>query len=412
METHGSESYYVLGEGLLTRERRRSRSHPRGVRGRGGAAVPLLAHGPAGHGAAARRPGRSSRTAMTAGGGGTGQIPAGYTYLGQFVDHDLTFDKTAVTLGQHVSPGAAAAGALAEPRPRLALRRRPERPGVAAVLRRRPPPEDGQDRGDRPRPGVRGPRPAARRGQHAAQKRRAIIPDPRNDENLAVAQTHLAMIRFHNRIVDTLPASVPAASASPRRASWRSSTTSGCCATTSCRGSARERSSTTCSRTAARRSRSARPDRRADDADRVLGRRFRLGHSMIRRDYNWNKRFPGDGGRRSSSCSTSRHERQPRRLPAAAEQLDRRLPPALRLRRRGGEGEPRRARAASTSRCGSTPSLVNPLRFLPKGSFGGTAADEGTILANLAFRNLTRAKMVRLATGQKMVAFLKGRAST
>ncbi len=28
----------------------------------------------------------------------------------------------------------------------------------------------------------------------------AVIPDPRNDENLAVAQTHLAFIRFHNRV--------------------------------------------------------------------------------------------------------------------------------------------------------------------------------------------------------------------
>ena len=42
-------------------------------------------------------------------------------------------------------------------------------------------------------------------GNTAAKKPKAIIPDPRNDENLAVAQTHLAMIRFHNRVVDTLP---------------------------------------------------------------------------------------------------------------------------------------------------------------------------------------------------------------
>ena len=41
-------------------------------------------------------------------------------------------------------------------------------------------------------------------GSTVAAKRKAIIPDPRNDENLAVAQTHLAMIRFHNRVVDTL----------------------------------------------------------------------------------------------------------------------------------------------------------------------------------------------------------------
>ena len=45
----------------------------------------------------------------------------------------------------------------------------------------------------------------------AAQRRRAVIPDKRNDENLAVAQTHLAFMRFHNRVVDTLPTSVPEA---------------------------------------------------------------------------------------------------------------------------------------------------------------------------------------------------------
>src|SRR3712207_2386651 len=43
----------------------------------------------------------------------------------------------------------------------------------------------------------------------AAKKRKALIPDHRNDENLAVAQTHLAFIRFHNRVVDSLPGSLP-----------------------------------------------------------------------------------------------------------------------------------------------------------------------------------------------------------
>ena len=39
-------------------------------------------------------------------------IPAGFTYLGQFIDHDLTMDRTAkalgsnVTIGLHVRPGA------------------------------------------------------------------------------------------------------------------------------------------------------------------------------------------------------------------------------------------------------------------------------------------------------------------
>lgn len=41
---------------------------------------------------------------MAAGTGGASQIPAGFTYLGQFTDHDLTFDKTAVALGTNVTP--------------------------------------------------------------------------------------------------------------------------------------------------------------------------------------------------------------------------------------------------------------------------------------------------------------------
>jgi len=47
--------------------------------------------------------------------------------------------------------------------------------------------------------------------------------------------------------------------------------------------------------------------------------------------------------------------------------------------------------------------LVNPLRRLP----GFPAAE-----ANLAFRNLTRARMVRLATGQQMATFLKSKGVT
>jgi hypothetical protein len=46
---------------------------------------------------------------------------------------------------------------------------------------------------------------------------------------------------------------------------------------------------------------------------------------------------------------------------------------------------------------------VTPLRHLP-----GFPADED----NLAFRNLTRAKMVRLATGQQLATFLKSKGVT
>lgn len=33
-----------------------------------------------------------------------GTKPVGFTYLGRFVGHDLTFDKTTVMLGEDVSP--------------------------------------------------------------------------------------------------------------------------------------------------------------------------------------------------------------------------------------------------------------------------------------------------------------------
>jgi hypothetical protein len=89
VEKHGSESYFVLGEGVPTesvggRERtlaaledevppcRFSRMGPRGSQ---------------------RQLGESIRkkigNAMAAGGGGASQVPAGFTYLGQFIDHDL-----------------------------------------------------------------------------------------------------------------------------------------------------------------------------------------------------------------------------------------------------------------------------------------------------------------------------------
>jgi hypothetical protein len=47
---------------------------------------------------------RKLADAMTAGGGGNTGIPAGYTYLGQFVDHDLTMDRTEVMFGASIAP--------------------------------------------------------------------------------------------------------------------------------------------------------------------------------------------------------------------------------------------------------------------------------------------------------------------
>ena len=212
VERHGSETYFVIGEGLLG-ESVGGREQPWRLAAREAsrAAVPLLADGAERGQPPARRaePQEDSRNAMVAAGGAASQIPAGFTYLGQFVDHDLTFDKTNVMLGENVSP----AQLLQARSPSLDLDSLygagPTDPGVGEVLRgRRPPPQDGQDgRGRRhPREG-RASISRAARARPPTAKRKAIIPDPRNDENLAVAQTHLAFIRFHNRVVDTLPAS-------------------------------------------------------------------------------------------------------------------------------------------------------------------------------------------------------------
>src|SRR4051812_24813565 len=148
---------------------------------------------------------------MAAGGGGTSQIPSGFTYLGQFLDHDLTFDKTNVMLGVNVSPAQLLQGRS----PSLDLDSLygagPGDPASAKFYKDDRHLRMGKTVAVAPDPAHDGhdlPRGA---GTTQKAKRRAIVPDPRNDENLAVAQTHLAFIRFHNRIVDTLPSSVPAA---------------------------------------------------------------------------------------------------------------------------------------------------------------------------------------------------------
>ena len=70
-----------------------------------------------------------------------------------------------------------------------------------------------------------------------------------------------------------------------------------------------------------------------------------------------------------------RDERRPRRRPAPAEQLDRRLPPALRLHG-GRPGRPASPEAAQFNRAMRIDTrLVDPLRNLPPGSFGGRRAD-------------------------------------
>src|SRR3954470_23036311 len=210
---HGQETYFVVGEGLLGGDLDQESARPLAT---AAAAAPspfrFSRMGPKGTNKQLGRPLRLKLAeAMAAGGGGESKIPAGFTYLGQFLDHDLTFDKTTVTLGTKITPAQLLQGRSpsldldslygagpADPESAKFY----EADGIHLKMGKTVP-ADGipaKDGFDLPR-GL---------GSGAANKRKAVIPDKRNDENLAVAQTHLAMIRFHNRVVDTLPSSVPA----------------------------------------------------------------------------------------------------------------------------------------------------------------------------------------------------------
>lgn len=137
-------------------------------------------------------------------------IPAGFTYLGQFVDHDITFDRTQGETPDSIPSGQLKVEEIESARtPALELDslygRGPanspelyEQDGVRLKI--------GTTFG-RPDLGVTKdfPNDLLRRPADVAEKpRQAIIGDPRNDENLIVAQTHLAFLKFHNKIVEHL----------------------------------------------------------------------------------------------------------------------------------------------------------------------------------------------------------------
>lgn len=419
---HGSESFFIVGEGLVnTQLGGRRGDEPDPVTDPEATPAAATAAGPA---ADAAPPFRFSRVgprgtavgpivisqladAMTQGGGGRGDVPAGYTYLGQFIDHDLTMDVTDVTLGEDVTP----AQLLQARSPSLDLDSLygagPTDPESAKFyeadglhLRTGTTIRVGEDRRhvghDLPRVGT----------GSAGARRKALIPDPRNDENLIVAQTHVAMIRFHNREVDRLPKSLSTAQRF-RRA----------------------RKSVTLHYQWLIRHDYLPRIVRAGLLDDVFanGRRivaptalptdvatmpvefsvaaFRLGHSMIRPFYDWNRRFPGQDGALEYMFAFS----------AGGGDLggDDRLVSSWLADWRRMYDFPAGGHPAFTAPDGVNFAqridtlLTDPLRNLPPGTFDGRASipfDDPR--RNLAFRNLTRGSMLRLASGQQMVAHL------
>jgi hypothetical protein len=406
MERHGSESYFVLGEGLL------SESVGGRVTALAATGAPPFRFSRMGPRGAGKQLGEANRkkigVAMTEGGGGTSSIPAGFTYLGQFTDHDLTFDKTTVMLGQSISPAELLQGRS----PSLDLDSLygagPQDPASAKFYK-----PDGVHlkigktvaAGDPAMNGFDLPRGE---GTTNKAKRKAVIPDFRNDENLVVAQTHLAFIRFHNRIVDSLPASpqrfAQARELAVKHYQWmlRHDFLPRICAAGALNdvfGNGRKAFEV-----------GANPTDVPTMPIEFSVAAFRLGHSMIRKAYNWNARFPGNQGTLDFLFLFSATSGDPAlggemRLPSNWIADFRRM--------YDFKGEAGRADLAAPGGLNKAMRidtlLVNPLKNLPTGSFGGPGVPFDDARANLAFRNLTRAKMVKLATGQQMARFLRNK---
>ncbi|GIH24935.1 myeloperoxidase [Acrocarpospora phusangensis] len=343
---------------------------------------------------------------------------AGFTYLGQFVDHDLTMDRTATALGDDVTLPELIQGRS----PALDLDslygRGPrffEPDGVRLRMGRTAPAPglDGLDGFDLPR-----------RAASPDEPGNALIPDHRNDENLAVAQLHLAFIRFHNRVAEHLAdAGVPGAyllektrEMVVKHYQWMLVTD--------------------------HLPRIVNPD--VVDEVFINGRRYfegqyqgllpgdsptmpiefsvaayRVGHSMIRSGYEWNSVFNSNGT-------------DPRRITDATLDLlfsfsgtsgfvtaENPLPTnwVADFRRLFDFGEAGRddlvvpPRDFNLARRIDT-LLADPLAALPAGSFGDPNAQVPEIHHNLAFRNLIRANMLKLASGQQMAEFFGFRALT
>ena len=355
---------------------------------------------------------RKVALAMTRGNNREGKIPAGYTYLGQFVDHDLTFDKTLVDVRRRrsrppsccrvarrrststrctapVPLDPVSAEFYEADRTRLKIGKTDHERTRHREGRLRPAPcRHRVGRGEAPQ--AHDPRPAQRR-----EPRRRPAP-PGDDPLPQPGRRRSRGRRPGRRALRARPAArgpaLPVDAAAP----------------TISRGSATRAVVTDVFTSRSQARRAGRRPLLDADACRSSSRSAPSG-SVTR----WSARpTPGTpssrvGPARSSCCSSS---------PGTSGDLGgnptlpsnwiadwRRLYRFAQIGRpdlKPPRGEFNLARRIDTR-------LVDPLSTLPIGSFGGVAADASTIRANLAFRNLVRAGMVKLASGQQMAALLR-----
>ena len=133
------------------------------------------------------------------------ELTAGFTFLGQFLDHDLTFDPTS-SLERQQDPEAIANfrtplleldsvyGSGPNASPHLYDQEVQETKFyVEAIPDSATKTRDGSTKFDVPRNG----------------QRTALVADPRNDENLIISQLQLAFLKFHNAVIDHVKAESP-----------------------------------------------------------------------------------------------------------------------------------------------------------------------------------------------------------
>ena len=350
-------------------------------------------------------------------GGDDPHVPAGYTYLGQFVDHDLSLDKTRSVFGAEISVPELIQGRSPvldldslygqgpEEQPEFYSDGRRLKTGKTVAVTF----PSGQPKVEVELEGFDLPR----RGEAAdkAARRSANIPDDRNDENLAVAQLHAAFIRFHNRVVDRMSdhgSAVPferARAEVVKHYQWML---------------------------------------RHDYLPRIIdneiledvfqnGRRFfeadeaatlgpgtmpiefsvaafRLGHSMIAAKYEWNAVFQtgGPGGPASLAQLFNFSGKSGTLSPPGAdfERLPTNWVADWRRMFELGGGLAVAAEFRNRSRRINT-LLVDPLQHLPAETIVPlTAPLPRDLQMNLAVRNLIRGRMVKLPSGQQMAEFL------
>ena len=137
-------------------------------------------------------------------------IPSGFTYLGQFIDHDITRDPTQdfpviddpdeIPQARNPNLDLDSLYGLGPRRQRelydqtLPSKDRERRAMFKIGLTSSVPSPGGSAPGT-PTVPVSMPHDLPRRNQTA------VIGDPRNDENIVVAQTHLAFLKFHNKVL-------------------------------------------------------------------------------------------------------------------------------------------------------------------------------------------------------------------